>query len=93
MEIIIEKHTGNFAENKDTAAKLRESFIRPALVKNEPIILDFKNVDSTTQSFIHALISKIFQEIGEPALDVFEFRNCSIPVKSLVSTVISYSLD
>lgn len=93
IEIIIEEHTGNFAENKDTAASLREKKIRPALLNDLAVILNFENIDSTTQSFVHALISKIFQEKGEIALDIFEFKNCSVPVKSLISTVISYSLD
>ena len=93
MDIRIEEHTGNFAENKDTARELRENKIKPALLKNEKILLDFENIDSTTQSFIHALISKIFQQKGESALELFEFKNCSVPVKSLISTVINYSLD
>lgn len=93
MTIKIEDHTGNFAENKDTARHLREMKIRPAIEKSELVVLDFKNVDSTTQSFIHALISKTFQQRGESALNLFEFKNCSVPVKSLITTVINYSLD
>lgn len=93
MELIIKEHTGNFAENKDTARELRIGDIIPAIKKKETVILDFKNVDSTTQSFVHALISEIFQNYGEEALDFFEFKNCNKPVKSLITTVINYSME
>lgn len=85
--------TGVFAENKDTAAKLRNEIIEPALANKETILIDFKKIDSSTQSFIHALISNSFQRLGEEALEVFEFKNCSSSVKTLITAVINYSLE
>ncbi|MBN1787788.1 MAG: STAS-like domain-containing protein [Sedimentisphaerales bacterium] len=94
MRILIEEHCGSFAENKDQARNIRENHIRPVLDStNDIIVLDFFGVDSSTQSFIHALISGFFQELGEKALERFEFHNCSKAVKSLVATVINYSLE
>jgi hypothetical protein len=93
MEINIYKLTGTFAENKDTAAKLRKEIIEPTLNRGERIIIDFKRIDSSTQSFIHALISNSFQKIGEEALNLFEFKNCSQSVKTLITAVINYSLE
>ncbi len=93
MEIVIEDYTGTFAENKDTARELRENLIKPMVFIGDKIILNFKNIDSTTQSFVHALISETFQKEGEHALDLIEFKSCNIAVKSLVKTVINYSLD
>jgi len=84
---------GDFAENKDKARQIRTEIKKIYDKENEIIILDFKGVDSTTQSFIHALLSSFFQNHGEAALDKFEFKNCSKAVKSLISTVISYSLE
>jgi hypothetical protein len=85
---------GVFAENKDIARTLREETIRPVFDSTEePIILDFKGVDSSTQSFIHALISDFFQKYGEAALDRFEFKNCTKAIKSLITTVINYSIE
>lgn len=91
--IIIKDIVGTFAENKDKARQLREEIILPAIEKSEEIILDFKSVDSTTQSFIHALFSEVYQKEGEKCLDIFEFRNCNKPVQSLITTVINYSLE
>ena len=84
---------GDFAENKDVARNIRAE-IKPIYNSSEElIILDFSEVDSTTQSFIHALISVFFQKDGEKALERFEFKNCSKAVKSLITTVINYSLE
>ena len=91
---IIDK-CGDFAENKDIARDIREKTIKPIFntKTDEEIILDFSGVDSTTQSFIHALLSEFFQVAGESALNRFEFRECSKAVKSLITTVINYSLE
>ena len=94
MKIMVEEHCGSFAENKDQARDIRENYIRPVLnSSNEVIVLDFSEVDSSTQSFIHALISGFFQELGETALQRFEFHNCTKAVKSLIGTVVNYSLE
>ena len=93
MEIIIEEYTGTFAENKYTAKKLREGLIKPIVYLKEKVTLNFNNIDSTTQSFIHALISEICQKDGEEALEYLEFKSCNKAVKSIVKTVINYSLD
>ncbi len=94
MNICIADYCGSFAENKDQARELREKMIRPCLESTvDTIVLDFAGVDSSTQSFVHALISGFFQECGEGALSRFEFKNCSKAIKSLLATVVNYSLD
>ena len=58
-EIIkIKDYAGTFAENKDTAKRLRIDKIMPALSNKEEVELDFEGVSGATQSFIHALISE-----------------------------------
>ncbi len=93
MTVRIEKICGTFAENKDQARQIREEVIRPVLARKQAITLDFTGVDSSTQSFIHALISTFFQECGERALKRFRFKGCNEAVSSLVTTVINYSLE
>jgi hypothetical protein len=94
IEINILNYCGNFAENKDAAKKLREEIIKPAIKEeNLPIQIDFDGVDSSTQSFIHALLSSIFQKEGEKTLDYFEFLKCNEAIQSLITTVINYSLE
>ena len=72
MKIMIKEHCGSFAENKDQARDIRDRYIRPVLKSsNEVIVLDFSEVDSSTQSFIHALISGFFINPFGVSLKVF----------------------
>jgi hypothetical protein len=94
ITIYINADCGNFAEDKDIAKKYREEKIKTAIkAGNLPIRIIFRDVDSSTQSFIHAMLSEIFQEFGEKALDIFEFSECNKAIESLISTVINYSLE
>jgi hypothetical protein len=93
MKITMFDIVGDFGEDKDTAATLREQRIRPCIERNEVITLDFEGVTLVTQSFVHALISDVLRVRGESALEVMEFQNCAPVVKGIVSTVVQYSLD
>ena len=94
MKVRIIEYSDSFAENKDVAKHLRESFIFPAYRDPaEEIVISFDGIDSSTQSFIHALISDLFQRHGEAVLDRIAFQNCSPAIKSLIATVINYSLE
>jgi hypothetical protein len=86
---------GSYAENKDHARDIRVNQLLPTFTVRtpEPIVLDFEGVDSATQSFIHALISEIFQRHGENAFGLIEFKNCNKVIKSVITTVINYSLE
>ena len=64
------KTIGDFAENKDAARILRAEQIIPSLKKGDDVILDFKNVNGATQSFIHALISEPIRVFGNIAFGV-----------------------
>lgn len=81
---------GPFAENKDLAKSLRLEQIIPILEKGGEVILDFNGVTSTTQSFIHALISDLLRVYGDDVLDKVLFKNCSETIKKIVSIVIDY---
>lgn len=84
---------GDFGEDKDEAANLREKSIKPCIARGQLVIIDFQGVTLVTQSFIHALISDVLRVNGERALDFFEFVNCVEVVKGIISTVVQYSLD
>ena len=87
------EHTGDFAENKDIAAHLRESVIRAAVKDSNTLILDFNGVTLSTQSFIHALLSDVLRIEGEDLLERIDFRNCVPVIRGLVETVVQYSLE
>jgi hypothetical protein len=84
---------GDFGEDKDTAARIREEVIKPSAQRGETIVVDFEGVTLVTQSFVHALISDVLRNGGEDALDRLEFKNCSAVVRGIISTVVQYSLD
>ncbi len=81
---------GSFAENKDLARKIRLEKIIPALEKKQEIVLDFRGIDSATQSFIHALISDIIRKYGGEALNQIAFKNCTETVKKIINIVVDY---
>jgi STAS-like domain of unknown function (DUF4325) len=83
----------DFAEDKDVAARVRDTKIRPALETGEEVILDFTRVDLITQSFIHAMISDVLRVKGEEALDRIAFKGCQQGVRGIIETVIQYSLE
>ena len=93
MTIDIEGKCGSFAENKDQAREIRETVIKPSFKNKKSVTLDFTGVDSSTQSFIHALISGFFQEHGEIALSRLRFKGCNKAVQSIITTVVNYSLE
>lgn len=90
--IKIKDLAGEFAENKELAKQLRETILFPAVDRGELIVLDFGGVSGVTQSFVHALTSAVLQQYGEKILDQFEFKNCQAGVRSVVLTVVEYSL-
>lgn len=84
---------GDFGEDKDVAANLRDHKVKPHVENGENVVIDFEHVTLVTQSFIHALISDVLRINGEKALELLEFKNCISIVQGIISTVVQYSLD
>jgi hypothetical protein len=84
---------GDFAEDKDWAATIREEAIRKTLSEGNNIVLDFTGVSLATQSFVHALISDVLRSEGEKILERIEFKGCAPGVKGIIETVVQYSLE
>lgn len=94
--IKLKKLTGDFAENKDIAKKIRMEELIPALRKGRDIILDFSGVTGATQSFIHALISDPIRELRGTAFDHLIYKNVNEDIQEIISIVYRYmqeSLD
>ena len=81
---------GSFGENKDKARDIRITQITPVLDMGENITLDFKGVESITQSFGHALISELIRKYGIDVLDRISFANCSSTVSKIIEIVVDY---
>lgn len=90
MHIKIYDKVKDFAGNKDIARDIRLKEIIPALKKGEEIIIDFENVKSATQSFIHALISDVLRKQGINSLDYITFKSCNDTIKEIIKIVVEY---
>ena len=90
--ITLESGVEGFIDDKDAAKTIRVTTLMPALERDQTVVLDFKNVKASTQSFVHALVGEALNRFKESALDHLEFRNCSPQVRSLVELVVDYSL-
>lgn len=51
-----------FEEDVEAAAEARENIIIPCLTKGELVVLDFSGIRAATQSFIHALMYRVFRD-------------------------------
>jgi hypothetical protein len=90
--ILIEASGNGFAEDKELAKNHRTHTIIPTLTAGGTVVLDFRNVNYATQSFIHALIGEALQRFKERALEQLEFKDCSPQLQSLIGLVVDYSL-
>ena len=93
MKIELFNIIGDFGEDKDIAASLRENTVKQAIQQGDVVTLDFTNVSLVTQSFVHALISNILRVNGEDVLGQMEFKGCSEGVRGIIETVVQYSLE
>lgn len=91
-KIELQASSSGFAEDKEDAKAIRIERILPALGKGDTVVLDFRNVEYATQSYIHALIGEPLRRFKDEALARLEFKNCSPQLKSLVELVVDYSL-
>jgi len=92
-KITLNSLVGSFAEDKDTAAELRDEVILPELNRGGEVEIDFTGVTLTTQSFVHALISEALRREGETVLSRLTFRGCEEAARGIIETVVQYVLE
>lgn len=90
IEIKLFPLVGSFAENKDIARQIRVERIILVLESKQEITIDFENVETATQSFIHALVSDLIRKYGSDVLDKIYFKNCTETVKKMINIVVDY---
>ena len=52
----------DFEEDVEEASRIRDDIILPSLENNKLVVLNFEKVRAATQSFIHALMYKVFRD-------------------------------
>jgi STAS-like domain of unknown function (DUF4325) len=92
IRVEIFKEAGEFAEDKDAAARIREERLRAGLDSGGEVVLDFAGVGYATQSFIHAMIAQTVRR-NPDVLERISFANCSDAVRGIVEIVIDYAQE
>jgi hypothetical protein len=92
-EIRLFEEAGRAAENKNIARTIREAFLVVPILAGQEVTLDFANVEFATQSFVHALLSRLIRETRGAAIELIRFINCNDNVRAVIETVILYSQD
>ena len=92
--ISVHKFAGDFAGDKDAAAKIRDDVLIPGLQSKTDtrVILDFAGVDLATQSFVHALLSSVIR-LQASDLERIEFQNCNQSIQDIIEIVAEYSQE
>lgn len=95
MDVIeVSADAGNMAQDKIGAATIRQTQILPALRAGKSLILSFRGVALTTQSFIHALLAEPLSELGVNAgLERLIYARCSDQVREVIRLVVGYVLE
>ena len=88
--IKLQQLTGNFAENKDIAKKIRIEQVIPALKNGDDVVFDFAGITGATQSFIHALISDPIRKLRIVAFDHLIYKNANEDIQEIISIVYRY---
>ncbi|UFS59058.1 STAS-like domain-containing protein [Subtercola endophyticus] len=88
----IHASTGNFAGDKDAAAHIRDTYLRPTLARGKTALLDFSHVELATQSFVHALLAAIVRE-NPDSLEKIDFKHCNDAIKDIIQIVVEYAQD
>lgn len=83
---------GDFAGDKDAAAHIRDTYVRPNLEKGRAVLLDFTGVELATQSFVHALLAAVVREDPD-SLETIDFEGCNDSVRELIQLVVDYAQD
>jgi hypothetical protein len=79
-----------FEEDVERAAEVRDTIVIPALDAGQLVVLDFRGVPFATQSFVHALLYKVFR--GHPSYQAgLSIAGCSPSSREAVRAVAAYA--
>lgn len=80
---------GNFNEDVEAAAEIRQSIILPKIQNGEMVLVDFDGARFATQSFVHALLNDAFEIPG--SLCRLSFLNCTPSTEESIRAVAAYA--
>ena len=88
MELLL-KETSKILGLRETGNRLR-ILIEKAIQNNEPVLLDFEEVESVSSSFADELLAKIYVELGKDKfMNFIKVKNANDFIKSMINSSIS----
>lgn len=88
LDDVLIVQVGDFNEDVERAAKIRNETIVPSINAGDMLVLDFGGARFATQSFVHALLYEAFQTQG--SLSRLSFLNCTEPTEEAIRAVAAY---
>lgn len=82
-------HVGEFSEDVERAATVRDNLLMPAVRNGDMVVLDFSGARFATQSFVHALLNDALKEPG--SLTRLSFVNCTKSTEEAIRAVAAYA--
>jgi uncharacterized protein DUF4325 len=92
LHVNLRRQFGAQPNDRDKAEEFCERRIKPALLHQREVVLDFKNTGLATQSFIHALISEAVREDPRWAAKI-KVANASSAQQAVYDLALRHMLD
>lgn len=71
--ISMQNHFGRYPEDKAEAVRFRDRVLMQAVHERKPILLDFKDVETATHSFLNALLAGPIRAYAEAQLNPYKY--------------------
>lgn len=84
----IYNYFGAYADDKEAAIRYREKRILPAVDEGKTFVIDFHNVESSTHSFLNALLASAIRRMGMNAYKRIKVVNATPDIRETIDYVL-----
>lgn len=88
LYISVYNYFGRLADVKSEAIQYRDRHLLPAVEKGMSIVIDFADVDSSTHSFLNALLASSIRRMGLPAYKRIRIINASNEIRETIDYIL-----
>lgn len=79
---------GRYADNKESAIKHRDKYLMPALEEGKTFLIDFQDVESSTHSFLNALLASPIRRMGIRSYKRIRVINATKDIRETIDYVL-----
>lgn len=84
----IYNYFGRYADNKEDAIRHRDSYIMSAVEDGKTLLIDFQDVESSTHSFLNALLASPIRRMGIRAYKRIRIVNATKDIRETIDYVL-----